>query len=166
MVHQVSHNTTFFPPEKIEVISSIKHIPLVKHQSFLHQKYVKEGLSINQIVALTFSSRSTIIKYLRQAKIELRAADKQIGRAKYGERRQGGIIVPNKAELETIAKIKALKDEGLNYTRIAEIMESIKMPTKRGGKWTRKTIYSIVNDCPPRKKKSKVDQNPDSAGKS
>ncbi len=62
LVHQRECNTTFCPPEQIQVITHIKHVPLLKVKSFLHQKYIAEGLTINQIAALTMSSGTTVKK--------------------------------------------------------------------------------------------------------
>ena len=78
-MHQLYRNTTFCPPANIQVITRIKHIPQVKLASFLHQKYVAEGLSINQIVDLTMSSRSTVKKYLREAGMAIREEDRRLG---------------------------------------------------------------------------------------
>lgn len=72
MVHQGDCNTVFCPPEQIQVITHIKHVSLLKIKSFLQQKYLEERLTINQIAAVTMSSRSTVIKYLRAAGIPIR----------------------------------------------------------------------------------------------
>ncbi|MFN8791346.1 MAG: hypothetical protein ACK5Y2_07820, partial [Bdellovibrionales bacterium] len=47
VVHQSDCNTTFCPPEQIQVITHIKHVSLLKIKSFLQQKYLQERLTIN-----------------------------------------------------------------------------------------------------------------------
>lgn len=150
LVHQNDCKTTFCPPEQIQVITHIKHIPLLKIKSFLQQKYVEEGLTVNQIVALTMSSRSTVKKYLRQAQIPIRADDCRLGSLSYGERKVKGRIIPNQNELELIEKIMGLKQKGLNPQQIADLLAGLKLPTKRGGKWSRKVVHTILKRMEPK----------------
>lgn len=90
------------------------------------------------------SSRSTVMKYLREAGIPMRDDDRRIGRPAFGEKKLGGKCVPNKSELHVIDKIKDLKAEGLSDKKIANILHSLKIPTKRGGKWCRRTVHGIL----------------------
>lgn len=79
-------------------------------------------------------------KYLSLAQIELRPEDQRFGRPGYGERKLDGVIVSNKSEREIRKKARAFKAEGLSNEKIAEILESFQISTKRGGRWTKKTI--------------------------
>ena len=117
VVHRSDCNTIFCPPSQIQVITYIKHGPLFKIKSFLHQKYLEERLTINQIAALTMSSRSTIIKYLRHAEIPIRDEEHRLGRPGYGEKKLNGRIVKNQAEVDLIEKVKALKKQGGAHER-------------------------------------------------
>ncbi|MFN8792315.1 MAG: hypothetical protein ACK5Y2_12750, partial [Bdellovibrionales bacterium] len=135
-VHQSDCNTTFCPPEQIQVITHIKHVSLLKIKSFLQQKYLQERLTINQIAGITMSSRSTVIKYLRAAQIPIRDEEHRIGGSTYGERRVNGRFVPNQKELELMEKIGTLKSQGLNKQQIADLLQGLNLPTKRGGKWS------------------------------
>lgn len=144
MVHQSTCNTVFCPPGEIRVITHIKRISLLKVPSFLHQKYCTEKLTINQIAALTLSSRSTVIKYLDKAKIPIRAEEHRLGRAGYGLRKLNGRFVANQKELELLSKIKMLKNQGLNFQQIADVLQGLDLPTKNGGKWSRGIIHKIL----------------------
>ncbi len=143
-MHQRECNTTFCPPEQIQVITHIKHVSLLKVKSFLHQKYIAEGLTINQIAALTMSSRSTVKKHLVAAEILIRTEEHRLGRAIYGKRKVNGRFVPNHKELQLMEKIKTLKGQGMNAQQIANLLQGLDLPTKRGGKWTRKVVASIL----------------------
>lgn len=143
-MHQRECNTVFCPPEQIQVITHIKHVPVFKVKSFLHQKYELERLTVNQIAALTMSSRSTIIKYLREAQIPLRPEEHRLGRLRYGERKVNGRIVKNQAEIELMKRIKALKSKGLSDIKIAELLNELGLQTKRCNKWSRRTVYTIL----------------------
>ncbi len=90
------------------------------------------------------SSRSTVIKYLRAAQIPIRDEEHRIGGSTYGERRVNGRFVPNQKELELMEKIGTLKSQGLNKQQIADLLQGLNLPTKRGGKWSRKTVHTIL----------------------
>jgi hypothetical protein len=142
-VQQSECNTTFCPPSEIQVISHIKRIPLLKLPSFLHQKYIVESLTINQIATLTLSSRSTVIKYLNAAEIPIREEEHRRGGSAFGERKFNGRYIPNKTELDLIEKMMTLRKQGLTFHKIAEILQGLSLPTKRNGKWTGRSIQRI-----------------------
>lgn len=145
LVHQGECNTTFCHPAQIQVITHIKHVSLLKIKSFLQQKYLHEQLTINQIAVITMSSRSTVIKYLRLAEIPIRDEEHHIGRPRYGERKVNGRVVVNQKELELMEKIRALKAQGLGMQQIADLLQGLNLPTKRGGKWSRRVVHTILN---------------------
>ncbi|MBK7845022.1 MAG: recombinase family protein [Bdellovibrionales bacterium] len=62
----------------------------------------------------------------------------------YGEHNAKGRKVPNKAELEVTDRIKDQHRQELSATRIAQLMPSLGLPTKKGGKWHAKTILKIL----------------------
>lgn len=144
MVHQTNCNTIFCPPAQIQVITHIKHVSLLKIKSFLQQRYIEERLTINQIAAVTLSSRSTVIKYLRAAEIPIRDEEHRIGGSTYGERKVNGRFIKNHKELELMEKIRTLKNQGLGMQQIADLLQGLNLPTKRGGKWSRKVVHSIL----------------------
>ena len=97
------------------------------------------------------SSRSTVIKYLRAADIPIRDEEHRLGGPTYGERKLNGRIVPNQSEIELMEKVKTLKAQGLNPQQIATLLQGLKLPTKRGGRWSRKVVNTILKrmETPP-----------------
>lgn len=118
---------------------------MLKLPSFLHQKYTVECLTINQIAALTLSSRSTVIKYLNVAKIPIRDEEHRLGGSTFGERKVYGRYIPNQAELNMIGRMKNLRCQGFTYRQIAEILQGLKLPSKRNGKWTARCVQRILD---------------------
>ncbi|MFN9069065.1 MAG: recombinase family protein [Bdellovibrionales bacterium] len=127
------------------MITHIKRIPLLKLPSFLHQKYIVESLTINQIAELTLSSRSTVIKYLNAAGIPIRDEEHRRGGSVFGERKLNGRYVPNQNELILIEKMKTLRGQGLSFRQIAEFLQGLNLPTKRKGKWTCRSVHRILD---------------------
>ena len=51
----------------------------------------------------------------------------------------------HKREQENIQKMKKLRGKGYSYWKIAEVFNSMKIPTKsRKGSWDPKSIYNIL----------------------
>lgn len=146
------NNVTGFSSTKIEMISSIQYIPLVKQESFLRLKYLQEGLSPRQISALTFSSRQTVVKYLKATGIPLRQDD-QTRVLPFGKKWRLHRIAVHEQELATIEKAKQLRAQGLSYDKVAGVMSMMRLKTKTGGtKWYPKTVRDIVlrHQTPPK----------------
>lgn len=142
-------NTVEFPPPNIPIISNIQQLPLFKSESFLRQKYLEEKLSSRQIAALTVSARSTVMKYLKAYDIPLRSEDEALlhnkGQMAYGERRVNGSVISHQREIENIEKIKTLRAQGFSYWKIADVFNSMKIPTKnKGSRWHPTTIMKIL----------------------
>lgn len=127
------------------MISRVQYLPLVKQESFLRAKYEEEGLSVNQIAALTFSSRSTVVKYLSNHGIALRPVDRNGGTLQFGKRRKGRLIVDQAREQAAIEKAKLLRDQGLSFDKIAQVMNAMSIKTRSGkSSWYAKTVRTII----------------------
>ena len=64
----------------------------------------------------------------------------------YGSRCVKKNEVEHRKEIENIAKMKDLRTKGYSYGKIAEVFNSMKIPTKiRRGRWHGKTIYQIIH---------------------
>ena len=120
-------------------------------EDFLREKYLVQGLSTTQIAKAIGSASSTVLKYLRKFNIPVRKPSQSIrGKRKgfglpYGKRIVKGELVNLKKEQEGIEKMKALREEGYSYWKIAAIFNSIKIPTQTGkGKWYARTIQQIL----------------------
>lgn len=64
----------------------------------------------------------------------------------YGFNREGNALVPNSNEQATIERIKSLDDEGVPMMRIAERLNSERVPTKKGGRWYASTVKAILTN--------------------
>ena len=112
---------------------------------FLKQKYLKEGLSSTEIAKLTFSSRPTITKRLKQYGIPLKTITRRNdGGHVFGYRKYGGKAIELKKEQEVIELIKSYRNSGYSYQKIAEILNDKKIETKqRKGFWYSKVVRDI-----------------------
>jgi site-specific DNA recombinase len=64
-----------------------------------------------------------------------------------GYRREGDDLVDDPDELATVTRIKAWRDAGQSYGKIAATLNSEQAPTKQGGKWYPSTVRQIaLND--------------------
>lgn len=137
-----------FPPFYLVDTIDFNWLPLYKNKFFLHQKYVVERLSTREIADLVFSSKSVVLQYLRHFDIPVRDTGVQIRRKtnlRYGSKIQKRREVQYLKEVENIKKMKELRSKGFTYERIADVFNSMKIPTKTGrGIWHRKTIQAIV----------------------
>ena len=141
-------NQTNFPPlESAKITGFIWRQPY-ENPVFLHQKYIIEGLSISQITARIFSSTSTVHKYLRRFNIPLRQTDaKTKTRLRYGEAISKAQVVADRLEVKTIHKMKALREEGFSFWKIADILNAMNIPTKtRRGRWHARSVQKVLDD--------------------
>lgn len=124
------------------------HEPEVLSKEFLYQKYVVEGLSCAEISRSVASSRTTILKRLKEYNIELRPVGSNQKRKRgvgYGERLEKRRLIEHKRETEAIQKMCELRDKGFSYRKIAEVLNTMKVQTKTGrGKWHGKTVHQIL----------------------
>ena len=65
----------------------VRLLSLVKVKSFLQYKYDVEKLNINEIMALTMSSRQTVMAQLQAFKMPIRENDKQLGPSRFGQKK-------------------------------------------------------------------------------
>jgi hypothetical protein len=139
---------TYFPPAQIVIVSIILSDPPFKDKSFLHQKYVVEGLTCGEIAAQIFSARTTVLKYLKLHGIPVREIGTNQKRKRglgYGQKVQGRQVENHQREQENIKKMRELRDKGYSYWKIAEVFNTLKIPTKtRKGCWHAKTIHQIL----------------------
>jgi hypothetical protein len=129
---------------------------------FLHQKYVVEGLTPAQIAAQTFSSKKTVLHWLRLQKIQVKPEDLAGSQTPYGFRRVHGRLTLHAQEQKTISRMADLKKQGYTYREIANVMNSLKVSgRKASGKWYLKTIYQILRRWNGSDLNSKKTKNPD-----
>jgi hypothetical protein len=138
---------TTFPPLEFSIIKPFCAIPIYKDASFLHQKYVVDRFSTEEIAKQISSSRPTILKWLKKHEIAVRPAGSNVRRRNlaYGLRLKRRKEIPHKREQKIIEKMKKLRAKGLSYWKIAAAFNDLKIPTKsRNTKWRARTIQKII----------------------
>ena len=134
----------------LQLLDSIKfsHTPPHKDKDFLHQKYIVEGLSAAQISSQIFSSKTAVLKGLKDVGIETRAQHENHGnpsQPRYGYRLQKGKPVRHLAESRVIKAVDELRSQGLSLRQIAKFLDQIGVPTKcRGKKWHPEMVKRLL----------------------
>jgi Site-specific recombinases, DNA invertase Pin homologs len=67
------------------------------------------------------------------------------GGTPYGWDRQGSILVRNDKEQRICSRIRAMKESGLSWGRIAKILNDEGVPTKRGAHWYVTTVQQAAS---------------------
>ena len=138
----------FFPPANILIISCLSEDSLYQNKSFLHQKYVVEGLSCEEIAAQIFSARTTVLKYLKIHGIPVRETgtnQKRVRGLAYGQKIKERSLAEHKREQEAILKMRELRNKGFSFWKIADVLNTMKVPTKtRKGRWHARTVQVIL----------------------
>jgi hypothetical protein len=95
------------------------------------------------------SSRTTVLKRLKECEILIRGIGSNQKRKRgvaYGKKIEKRELSEHKRELEAIEKMNELRDKGYSYRKVAEILNTMKIPTKtRRGKWHGKTVHQILS---------------------
>ena len=147
MVPREDNKTKVLRPQKIVIKSSICKPRAHIDDDYVHQKYVIEGLNMSQIARELFTSRQTIRSRLLKMGVELRSNIDQVQNqkhTKYGYRRIKGETIRHKTESRTATVIYEMREKGLSFQAIADILSEMKIPTKqKGRKWTRGMIRNI-----------------------
>lgn len=141
-------NSDFFRQLQFTETVRFNATPAYLDPSFLRQKYVEERLSCKEIARLTFSARTTVLKHLKLAGIPVRGAGQNTRRwnQAYGVRLVKRRETFFKAEQENIEKMGALRDQGLSYWKIADVLNAMRVPTKTAkGPWQARTVQRILS---------------------
>ena len=97
------------------------------------------------------SSVATIMKYMDEYEIPRSKAGSNRTKPAglglgYGQQNRNRQIIPNKRELQNIEKMKQLRDDGFSYWKIADIFNSMGIPTKtKRGRWHARSVQSILD---------------------
>jgi len=117
-------------------------------KSFLHQKFIVENLTCEDIAKQLGYHKTTIKKYLR--KFGIRKSDQEdyayrCNNIPYGKRLIHRKAVEHKGELKLISTIAKLYSEGLHPNAIARVLDSMNLPTKKRAKgWHHHMIIAIL----------------------
>ncbi len=138
----------YFPPANILMISCLSEDPLYKNKFFLQQKYVEERLSCEEIAAQIFSARTTVLKYLKLHNMPIREVGSNTKRVRglgYGKKIKARNVAEHQREVDAILKMKELRKKGYSYWKIADVLSTMKVPTKtRKGRWHARTVQAIL----------------------
>jgi len=132
----------------LQISPAVSLFPWYSDKDFLWQEYVKNEKAAHQIAEDLGCSHSTILKYLAHHGIEVRETPLEHykkGQLAYGKRRTKGREIQNNNELLNIEKMKSLRAQGFSYWKIADVFNSMKIPTKnKGSKWHPTTVMKIL----------------------
>ena len=93
------------------------------------------------------SSRDTVKRALKKHNIELRPDDTMTrGSVRFGKKRIKGKEVDHKREQEVKTLISELRDQKLSYQKIADILNTMGIKSKKKGKWYAKTIWDVAQN--------------------
>lgn len=70
------------------------------------------------------------------------------GTTPYGCNRVGKKLVPNPVELAVKERMKAMRQDGLSYGRIAKQLNEDGVPAKGGGEWHPFTVQKLLTEAP------------------
>jgi hypothetical protein len=136
----------------LEVVDSIRLVkpPTWRNKSFLHQKYVQEGLSIRQISDLVVSSKEGVRAEILRQGIPLREKSQHHGhpaQPRFGRRVIKGTVIEHKAQQRVVDSVRQMKQEGLSLRAISRCLDQMKVPTKmKGKKWHPEMIKRILEN--------------------
>lgn len=138
----------YFPPANILMISCLLEDSPYKNKFFLQQKYVEERLSCEEIASQIFSARTTVLKYLKLHNIPIREVGSNIKRVRglaYGKKIKTRNLAEHQRESDAITKMKELREKGFSFWKIADVLNTMKIPTKtRKGRWHTRTVQAIL----------------------
>ncbi|MFY7992589.1 MAG: hypothetical protein ACOVP4_04780 [Bacteriovoracaceae bacterium] len=114
-------------------------------ESFLREKYLNEGLSSAEIAAISFSSRETVTRKLKELQIPLKKVTRrETGSQAFGYRKYGGRSVEVKSDQAVIKLINLYRQQGYSYQRVADLLNDQNVKTKlRQGFWYSKVVRQI-----------------------
>jgi predicted transcriptional regulator len=127
--------------DKVIIIEPLKSLT----KSFLHQKFIEQGLSSQRIADEIGCSITTVKKYLKEYELKKGSGSgRHWNKLAYGEKIQKGRVVDHKSEKQILESIRRMYcDEGIGVSAIARILTSMNVPTKKQGK---KWDHSVVTD--------------------
>jgi site-specific DNA recombinase len=103
-------------------------------------------LVLNVLASVSQWEREIIVERTTDAMQHLKAGGKVYSRPLMGFDAVGGKLVANDAEQALIARMKAMRADGMSFARIANQLNADKVPTKRGGKtWASMTVKKILD---------------------
>ncbi len=117
------------------------------------REYVEKQQPVRIIAKDLGCSHSTILAALKKFGIPIRNLKPdhyKRGQVAYGRRTLRSKEVENKRELEVLAKIQNLRLQGFSYWKIADVLNTMGIPTKtKRAKWQPATVMKILKRFEP-----------------
>jgi DNA invertase Pin-like site-specific DNA recombinase len=108
-------------------------------------------LVLNVLCSVAQWEREAIGERTREAMAHLKRQGIRLGAPALGEGPRGGGAA-EASEVDTVARILALKRRGLSLRTIAEVLTDEGHPTKRGGRWGAETVRKILGRAPTKRR--------------
>jgi site-specific DNA recombinase len=102
-------------------------------------------LVLNVLASVSQWEREVIVERTADAMRHLKAAGKVYGRDVLGFDSVGGKLIANDAEQALIARIQAMRAQGMALAKIADRLNRESVPTKRGGIWHASTLKGLLD---------------------
>jgi site-specific DNA recombinase len=102
-------------------------------------------LVLNVLASVSQWEREIIVECTTDAMQHLRAGGKVYSRPLMGFDAIDGKLIANDAEQALIARMKAMRADGMSFARIADRLNLDRVPTKRGGTWASMTVKKILD---------------------
>jgi len=97
------------------------------------------------LAALAEMEREMISARCREATARCRRTRRVYGRTPFGFDREGERLVPNPAETALLERIRALREAGGSYSRIAAELNDAGECPKAGARWYASSVRSVLN---------------------
>jgi len=109
---------------------------------------INTGSSIGKMILTMLAGfaefeRNLIAERTTAALGHLRKSGKVYNHIPYGYRAEDSRLVPEPTEQAVIARMAALRSDGISYSEIANTLNAEGVPTKRNGTWGAQTVYNI-----------------------
>jgi DNA invertase Pin-like site-specific DNA recombinase len=123
-----------FRTGRVGVVAIAQHIDLA----------TPHGRAMAQIGAVFAElERALIAERTTETLAEMRAAGRVYNHAPFGWNAEGDFLVPNQAEQATLARLVQLRQQGLGYHKVADLLNQEGHQTKKGGPWQAMTVRNL-----------------------
>lgn len=89
--------------------------------------------------------RNLIAERTRNAMRHLKAIGRVFNHVPYGYQKQGEKLVPDATEQHIIQRMNCMRDDGSNYSAIADTLNNEAVPSKTGKKWGASAVWYVLN---------------------
>jgi len=118
-------------------------VALCSIKDSLDTKTANGRMVINLLGTISQWEREVISERTSEALQELKASGKRYGQIPFGKELANGRLVNCTQEQEIIKEIKALKNKGYGYTKIASVLNDEGYTTRQQTSYSKQTVYSL-----------------------